>query len=128
MRSADIAVAAPERMTPSNVEAEEAVLGSILINPDALFDVATFLKAEDFFLVKNGWVWDSIMALHERREPIDFLTVTDELERQGRLQEIGGPVYISQLMDTVPSSIHAEAYGRIVEQTCAAASWRRRAR
>jgi replicative DNA helicase len=117
MRSADIALAAPERMTPSNVEAEEAVLGSILINPDALFDVATFLKAEDFFLVKNGWVWDSIMALHERREPIDFLTVTDELERQGRLQEIGGPVYISQLMDTVPSSIHAEAYGRIVEQT-----------
>jgi replicative DNA helicase len=117
MRSADIAVAAPERMTPSNVEAEEAVLGSILINPEALFDVATFLKAEDFFLVKNGWVWDSIMALHERREPIDFLTVTDELERQGRLQEVGGPVYISQLMDTVPSSIHAEAYGRIVEQT-----------
>jgi replicative DNA helicase len=117
MRSADIAVAAPERMTPSNVEAEEAVLGSILINPDALFDVATFLKAEDFFLVKNGWVWDSVIALHERREPIDFLTVTDELERQGRLQEIGGPVYISQLMDTVPSSIHAEAYGRIVEQT-----------
>jgi replicative DNA helicase len=117
MRLADIAVAAPERMTPSNVEAEEAVLGSILINPEALFDVATFLKAEDFFLVKNGWVWDSIMALHERREPIDFLTVTDELERQGRLQEVGGPVYISQLMDTVPSSIHAEAYGRIVEQT-----------
>jgi replicative DNA helicase len=104
-------------MTPSNVEAEEAVLGSILINPDALFDVATFLKADDFFLVKNGWVWDGIVALHERREPIDFLTVTDELERQGRLQEVGGPVYISQLMDTVPSAIHAEAYGRIVEQT-----------
>jgi replicative DNA helicase len=117
MRSTELALAAPERMTPSNVEAEEAVLGSILINPDALFDVATFLKAEDFFLVKNGWVWESIVALHERREPIDFLTVTDELERQGRLQEVGGPVYISQLMDTVPSSIHAEAYGRIVEQT-----------
>jgi replicative DNA helicase len=117
MSSADIAIAPPDKMTPSNLEAEEAVLGSILINPDALYDVATFLKAEDFFLVKNAWVWEAIMALHEQRQPIDFLTVTDELERQGRLQEIGGPVYISQLMDTVPSSIHAEAYGRIVEQS-----------
>ena len=116
MRSADIGIVAPERMAPTNVEAEEAVLGSILINPDALFDVATFLKADDFFLVKNGWVWESIMALQDRREPIDFVTVTDELERHGRLQEVGGPVYISQLMDTVPSAIHAEAYGRIVEQ------------
>ena len=47
----------PDRVSPSNVEAEEAVLGSILINPDALLDVATFLRAEDFFLVKNGWIW-----------------------------------------------------------------------
>ena len=107
----------PERMTPSNVEAEEAVLGSILINPDALFDVATFLKGEDFFLVKNAWVWNAILAVHERREPIDFLTITDELDRQGRLQEIGGPVYVSRLMDAVPSAIHAETYGRIVEHS-----------
>jgi len=108
--------AMPEKMTPSNVEAEEAVLGSILINPDALFDVATFLKADDFFLVKNGWVWDAILAVHERRDPIDFLTITSELDSQGRLQELGGPVAISRLMDAVPSAIHAEAYGRIVEQ------------
>ncbi len=107
---------APEKMTPSNVEAEEAVLGSVLINPDALFDVATFLKPEDFFLVKNGWVWEAILGVHERRDPIDFLTITAELERQGHLSEIGGPVYVSRLMDAVPSAIHAEAYGRLVEQ------------
>ena len=117
MSNSDLALAMPEKMTPSNIEAEEAILGSIMINPDALFDVATFLKAQDFFLVKNGWVWETILAIHERRDPIDFLTVTAELERQGRLQEIGGPVYVSRLMDTVPSAIHAEAYGRMVEQT-----------
>jgi replicative DNA helicase len=107
----------PDRVSPSNVEAEEAVLGSVLINPDALLDVATFLRAEDFFLVKNGWIWDAILAVQERREPIDFLTVTNELESQQRLQEAGGQVYISRLMDAVPSAIHAEAYGRIVERT-----------
>ncbi len=107
----------PDRVSPSNVEAEEAVLGSVLINPDALLDVATFLRAEDFFLVKNGWIWDAILAVQERRDPIDFLTVTNELNGQQRLQEVGGPVYVSRLMDAVPSAIHAEAYGRIVERT-----------
>lgn len=116
MDNSDLASSMPERMAPSNIEAEEAVLGSVLINPDALFDVATFLKPEDFFLVKNGWVWEAILAVHERRDPIDFLTVTAELEAKGRLQEIGGPVFVSRLMDAVPSAIHAEAYGRLVEQ------------
>ncbi len=117
MSTADLSTTAPEKVNPSNIEAEEAVLGSILISPDALFDGATFLKADDFFLVKNGWVWEAIFTVHERRDPIDFGTITDELERQGRLQELGGPVYVSRLMDNVPSAIHAEAYGRIVEQT-----------
>ncbi|MBN1317053.1 MAG: replicative DNA helicase [Anaerolineales bacterium] len=108
---------APDKIDPSNIEAEEAVLGSVLINPDALFDVANFLKAEDFSLIKNRWVWEAIIAIHERNDPIDFLTIATELEDQGRLQEIGGPVYVSRLMDVVPSSIHAEAYGRMVEQT-----------
>ena len=111
------AVAMPEKMSPSNVEAEEAVLGSVLINPEALFDVATFLKPEDFSLVKNGWVWDAILSVHERRDPLDFLTIVSELESQGRLQELGGPVYVSRLMDNVPSAIHAETYGRMVEHT-----------
>lgn len=108
---------APEKFDPTNIEAEEAVLGSVLINPDALFDVANFLKPEDFSLVKNQWVWEAILAIHERNDPIDFLTITTELEDQGHLQEIGGPVYVSRLMDVVPSAIHAEAYGRMVEQT-----------
>ncbi|MGB9674056.1 MAG: DnaB-like helicase N-terminal domain-containing protein, partial [Anaerolineales bacterium] len=59
---------------PHHAEAEEAVLGSILINPEAYFDVANFLRAEDFYIHRNRWIWESITHLHETRTPIDFLT------------------------------------------------------
>ncbi len=109
--------ARPDRSVPHSVEAEEAVLGSILINPEALFDVAPFLHPEDFYIVRNGWIWDAILTLHDRREPVDFLTVVEELERRGQLEEVGGSAYITSLINAVPTPIHAEAYGRIVERT-----------
>ena len=109
-------MAAPDKLVPSNVEAEEAVLGSLLIDPEALFRVSPFLNSDDFYIRKNGWIYESILRLHERREPIDFVTVCDELERQGRLEEIGGAAYVTHLINAVPSAIHVEAYGRIVEQ------------
>jgi replicative DNA helicase len=106
-----------ERMPPHSIEAEEAVLGSILIDAEAIFRVSSFLKGEDFYIVKNQWVWDACMALHERREPIDFVTLTRELEAREQLNEIGGATYISHLINVVPTAIHAEGYGRIVERT-----------
>ncbi|MCX7680452.1 MAG: replicative DNA helicase, partial [Anaerolineae bacterium] len=106
----------PDKMIPQNVEAEEAVLGSLLIDPEALFRVAPFLRPEDFYVQKNGWIYEAILALHERREPIDFVTLCDELERREQLEEVGGAAYITSLINAVPSAIHAEAYGRIVEQ------------
>lgn len=106
-----------DRMPPHSVEAEEAVLGSILIDPEALFRVSEFLKSEDFYIVKNQWVWEACRSLHERREPIDFVTLTRELETRGQIDELGGPAYISQLINTVPTAIHAEGYGRIIERT-----------
>jgi replicative DNA helicase len=105
------------RMTPHSVEAEEAVLGSVMIDPETIFRLSPFLHAEDFFIVKNQWVWDVFMALHERREPIDFLTVCNELEARGQLAEVGGAAYVSHLINVVPTAIHAEGYGRIVERT-----------
>jgi replicative DNA helicase len=106
-----------ERTVPHNIEAEESVLGSLLIDPEALFRVAPFLRPDDFYIRKNGWVYESILDLHERREPVDFLTVCTELEARGQLEEIGGAAYVTQLINTVPSAINVEAYGRIVEQT-----------
>jgi len=106
-----------ERLPPQNTEAEEAVLGSLLIDPDAVIEVAAFLKPEDFYREKNGWIYQVILDLHERREPPDFVTVCDELERRGQLEEVGGPAYITSLVNAVPTSIHVEYYGRIVERT-----------
>jgi replicative DNA helicase len=103
-------------MPPHSVEAEEAVLGSILIDPEALFRVSEFLKDEDFYIIKNQWVWEACRTLHERREPIDFITLTRELATRSQLDELGGPAYISQLINTVPTAIHAKGYGRIVER------------
>jgi len=109
-------MATPDKMIPHNVEAEEAVLGSLLIDPEALFRVSPFLKGEDFYIQKNAWIYEAILALHERREPIDFVTLCDELERRGQLEEVGGAAYITHLINAVPSAIHVEAYGHIVEQ------------
>lgn len=106
----------PEQMVPHSVEAEEAVLGSILINPDAFYEVAPFLQAEDFFIVRNAWVWEAITRLHERGEQIDYLTVVEELRQQNRLEEIGGAAYLTYLINHTPSSIYTETYGRIVER------------
>jgi replicative DNA helicase len=109
-------MAAPDKLVPNNVEAEEAVLGSLLIDPEALFRVSPFLKPDDFYIRKNSWIYESILRLHERREPVDFVTLCDELERQDRLEEIGGAAYVTHLINAVPSAIHIEAYGHIVEQ------------
>ncbi len=106
-----------ERLPPQNVEAEEALLGAILIDPDAIIRVAAILRPEDFYREKNSWIYETALALHERREPIDFLTVCDELERRGQLNEVGGPAFITTLINAVPTSIHADHYGRIVERT-----------
>ncbi len=104
------------QVVPQSREAEEAVIGAVLINPEAYYDVAQFLQAEDFYVHRNRWVWNAFTRLHERRAPIDFLTVSEELDQMGQLAEIGGPAYLTALINQVPSSLHAEAYGHIIEQ------------
>jgi len=108
---------APDKTNPHNIEAEEAVLGALLIDPEALFRVASFLRPDDFFVQKNGWIYQAILTLHERREPVDFVTLCNELEAQDRLDDAGGAAYIAQLIEGVPTAIHVEAYGHIVEET-----------
>lgn len=107
----------PVKSIPANLEAERAVLGSLLIDPDAIIKVANFLRVEDFFRERHGWLYDVMLTLHERREPLDFVTVVDELERRGQLEEIGGPAYITDLIGGTPTSINIDFYARIVERT-----------
>jgi replicative DNA helicase len=110
-------MSAMDRLPPHNIEAEEALLGSLLIDPDALFDVASFLRPGAFYREANKWIYEAILDLNERREAVDFITLTDELRRREQLEELGGEGYLIGLINTVPTSINAASYGRIVEAT-----------
>lgn len=103
-------------LPPQNIEAEEAVLGSLLIDPEAALRIAPFLKHEMFYVVKNGWIYDSVLKLQERHEAIDLLTVSSELAKDNRLDEIGGESYLAQLVNTVPTALNVETYAHIVEE------------
>lgn len=102
---------------PHNRQAEEAVLGSVLINPESYYDVTQILEAGYFYIIRNRWIWDIFTKLHENRSPIDILTVSEELENRNQLEEIGGQAYLLMLVNQTPSSLNAEAYAKIVEET-----------
>ena len=78
--------------------------------------MSTVLKPGDFYREKNGWIFGAALALHERHGPIDFLTVCDELERKGQLDEVGGPAFLIGLINVVPTSSHIEHYATIVQR------------
>ncbi|NLN70063.1 MAG: replicative DNA helicase [Chloroflexi bacterium] len=101
---------------PSSREAEEALIGAVLINPEVYLEVAQFLNPEDFFLERNRWVWESFKHLSETRQPVDLVTVTEALLNRDQLDEIGGQGYLISLINQSPNAYHAESYGRIIEQ------------
>lgn len=101
---------------PYSQEAEEATIGAVLVNPVAYFAIASFLKGDDFFILRHRYIWESMERLNDRSEPIDLLTVIQELKDVGTLAEIGGPAYLTQLINNTPTSVHAEVYGRLVER------------
>ncbi len=100
---------------PHSREAEEAVIGAVLINPEVYYDLAQFLNPDDFYLHRLRFVWEAFTSLHEKRIKIDFLTVSNELESMSRLEEIGGGAYLTALLNQVPTTLHAEDYGKIIE-------------
>lgn len=112
-----LSMVAPGQLAPYSQEAEEAVLGAVLVNPDVFANVAEFLKPEHFYILRHGYIWEAYSRLDERREMIDFVTVVDELRTINHLNDIGGPGYLLHLANAVPSSVHAEVYGRMVERT-----------
>jgi len=103
------------RIPPHNDEAEHSVLGSLLIDKDAVIAVAEFLKAEHFYQDKHGKIYEAVLNLYEKREPIDVVTVGEELKKSKSLKRIGGSSYLAELVNTVPTSAHAEKYGKIVQ-------------
>jgi len=106
-----------ERLPPHNLEAEQSVLGSLLIDRDAIIKIAAFVKPEDFYQSANGVIYQAVLDLYNRREPTDFITLSDELERREQTDRVGGIAYLSSLLNAVPTAVHVEYYGRIVERT-----------
>ena len=106
-----------EKLLPQNIEAECGVLGSIIIDPEAIVQVADFLYPEDFYRDAHRIIYEVILQLYEQREPADFITICDELAQQNKLEDVGGASYITSLINQVPTSGNVEHYGRIVERT-----------
>jgi len=107
-------VVAEQRLPPYDVEAEEAVLASLLVDEDAIYKVQGVIRPEDFYREPNRWTFEACLALWERSEAIDQLTVAHELDRQGRLEEAGGPAYLSRIVADLPTPLGAEYYAKIV--------------
>ncbi len=109
-------VAVSERTLPHNLEAEKSVLGAILIHNDAFNHAAEVIDARDFFRDAHRRIFEKMIALSERSHAIDLVTLKEELQRSGELDEVGGPAYIASLADGVPRSANVEHYARIVKE------------
>ncbi|MBX5492135.1 MAG: replicative DNA helicase [Chloroflexi bacterium] len=105
-----------EPLPPHNTDAEEALLGSLLIDRDAIAPIAAFLRPDDFYRERHAVIYAAMLALHQRGEPVDIVTLSDELRRTERYDAAGGLAYLSSLLTVVPTSLHAERYARIVER------------
>ena len=105
-----------EKLPPHDIEAEEAVIASLLVDSEAIFKVAPILQPQDFFREKNGWAYEACLALWQRNEAINQVTVAHELARRDRLEELGGVAYLSQLVADLPTPIGVEHYAQIVKR------------
>lgn len=102
------------KVPPHSTEAETSVLGSILIDKDAIVQVSEFLLPEHFYSERHGDVYEAMLALFELREPIDLVTLPQKLKEQKKLKAIGGIAYLSSLVEGVPSSANVKNYGEII--------------
>lgn len=103
-----------EKIPPSNLEAEKSVLGSMLMDKDAVINVAGFLRAEHFYDGKHGEIYAALVELFEAGQPVDIVTISDKLSSKNKLKQIGGRTYLTDLVSFVPTAAHAEEYGYIV--------------
>ncbi len=104
------------RQLPRDTELEEAVLGALMLEKDAYTNVCDILKAESFYEPANRKIYEAIQTLGASQQPIDMLTVTEQLRLNGTLDEVGGPVFVSELTSRVASGAHVEYHARIVAQ------------
>ena len=101
---------------PQNTEAEASLLGALLIDSDAIVKIADNINAQDFFEPRHQRIYSAISMLYDRKESIDVLTLSDRLKNDGYLKDVGGPSYLTELTNFVPTAAHVEQYADIVAQ------------
>ncbi|GAW93716.1 replicative DNA helicase [Calderihabitans maritimus] len=105
-----------EKVPPHSLDAEQSVLGSLLIEPQAVYSVMEILRPDDFYREAHKIIYEVILALTDRGEPVDLVMVTEELRRRGSLEKVGGASYIAGLSSAVPTAANVEYYARIVAE------------
>ena len=105
------------KLPPQNIEAEQSLLGALLIDKEAIVRVAEIISSGSFYRTDtHGQIFSAMLTLFERREPIDLVTLSEELKKQGTYEKIGGSGYLSTLVNLVPTSAHVETYARIIKE------------
>ncbi|HEY8345822.1 MAG TPA: replicative DNA helicase [Symbiobacteriaceae bacterium] len=105
-----------ERVPPHNLEAEQSVLGAMLIDSEVVSRIVNLLHPEDFYVDRHQQIFAAMLSLFNRGEPVDLITVQDELRNRNLLEEVGGLTYLTSLINLVPTTANAEQYARIVEE------------
>ncbi|NLC52172.1 MAG: replicative DNA helicase [Firmicutes bacterium] len=105
-----------DRLPPQNLEAEKSVLGSMIIEEEAILTAAEILKPEDFYREANRELFATMVALADRGEPVDVITLAEDLSRRQKLESVGGPTYLTALANVVPTAANVAYYARIVRE------------
>ncbi|MGW8184532.1 MAG: replicative DNA helicase [Candidatus Moraniibacteriota bacterium] len=104
------------RISPNNLEAEQSVLGSLMLDKDAIVKIADFLLPVDFYKNNHQVIFEAMLRLYEERDPIDVLSISNKLEEVGKLEDVGGSSYIASLVNIVPSASHVVHYAKVVQK------------
>ena len=107
---------APDKLPPQNTDAEKSLLGSLLIDREAINKVVDFLSADDFYQRSHQLIYQAVLALFERRENVDLLSLSNKLQEMKKLDEAGGIGYLTSLANAVPTSAHITTYAKIVQR------------
>lgn len=106
----------PEKLPPQNIEAEKSLLGSLMLDKNAIVKIADFLQPRDFYKQNHQQIYQAILDLFEKGEPVDFLAVSTRLKEKNLLEEIGDNSYLTELINTVPTAAHISNYAKIVQR------------
>ena len=106
----------PEKLPPQNLEAERSLLGSLMLDTSAILKVVDFLNPQDFYKGNHQDIYQSMVELFERKEPIDLLSLSNRLKEKGHIEEIGGNSYLTELINSVPTASHILNYAKIVQR------------